>query len=175
MCDRYNGEPLIARKRMRSGGAPPIERLFMERFNLSAAGEVRFVDGIWVSGNYFHTLGVEPLLGRLIQPEDDRADCASVAVISYALWQREFGGRPDIVGQTMAGVFKATIIGVTRPEFFGIEVGRQFSVTRERIRQIEAKALRKMRHPTRLKHLHGFLEIEQPQTARAAGSFSRPG
>ena len=68
------------------------------RFNLSAAGEVRFVDGIWVSGNYFHTLGVEPLLGRLIQPEDDRAGCASVAVISYALWQREFGGRPDIVG-----------------------------------------------------------------------------
>jgi RNA polymerase primary sigma factor len=33
-------------------------------------------------------------------------------------------------------------------------------VTRERIRQIEAKALRKMRHPTRLKHLHGFLDIE---------------
>jgi len=42
------------------------------------------------------------------------------------------------------------------------EVGRQFSVTRERIRQIEAKALRKMRHPTRLRHLHGFLELEQP-------------
>jgi RNA polymerase primary sigma factor len=40
------------------------------------------------------------------------------------------------------------------------EVGQQFRVTRERIRQIEAKALRKMRHPTRLKQLHGFLEIE---------------
>ncbi len=39
------------------------------------------------------------------------------------------------------------------------EVGRQFSVTRERIRQIEAKALRKMRHPTRIRQLHGFLEI----------------
>ena len=41
------------------------------------------------------------------------------------------------------------------------EVGRQFCVTRERIRQIEAKALRKMRHPTRLKQLHGFLELEE--------------
>jgi RNA polymerase primary sigma factor len=41
------------------------------------------------------------------------------------------------------------------------EVGHQFSVTRERIRQIEAKALRKMRHPTRLKQLHGFLDIEK--------------
>jgi len=40
------------------------------------------------------------------------------------------------------------------------EVGMQFRVTRERIRQIEAKALRKMRHPTRLRQLHGFLEIE---------------
>src|SRR6266446_3980191 len=39
------------------------------------------------------------------------------------------------------------------------EVGRQFNVTRERIRQIEAKALRKMRHPTRIRHLHGFLEV----------------
>ena len=41
------------------------------------------------------------------------------------------------------------------------EVGRQFRVTRERIRQIEAKALRKMRHPTRIRQLHGFLEIER--------------
>jgi RNA polymerase primary sigma factor len=40
------------------------------------------------------------------------------------------------------------------------EVGQQFRLTRERIRQIEAKALRKMRHPTRLKQLNGFLEIE---------------
>jgi RNA polymerase primary sigma factor len=39
------------------------------------------------------------------------------------------------------------------------EVGRQFRVTRERIRQIEAKALRKMRHPTRIRQLHGFLEV----------------
>ena len=42
------------------------------------------------------------------------------------------------------------------------EVGRQFQVTRERIRQIEAKALRKMRHPTRIRQLHGFLEVQQP-------------
>jgi len=40
------------------------------------------------------------------------------------------------------------------------DVGRQFHVTRERIRQIEAKALRKMRHPTRIRHLQGFLEFE---------------
>ena len=38
------------------------------------------------------------------------------------------------------------------------EVGKQYKVTRERIRQIEAKALRKLRHPTRVRHLQGFLE-----------------
>jgi len=43
------------------------------------------------------------------------------------------------------------------------EVGKQFKVTRERIRQIEAKALRKMRHPTRIRQLQGFLEIEEVQ------------
>jgi RNA polymerase primary sigma factor len=43
------------------------------------------------------------------------------------------------------------------------EVGKQFSVTRERIRQIEAKALRKMRHPTRIRQLHGFLEVRPKQ------------
>ena len=49
------------------------------------------------------------------------------------------------------------------------EVGRQFNVTRERIRQIEAKALRKMRHPTRIRQLHGFIEVhprERPPTQR---------
>ncbi len=47
------------------------------------------------------------------------------------------------------------------------EVGKQFNVTRERIRQIEAKALRKMRHPTRIRQLHGFFEAE--------GNSSGPG
>ncbi len=51
------------------------------------------------------------------------------------------------------------------------EVGKQFKVTRERIRQIEAKALRKMRHPTRLRQLQGFIEGEEapaPPPAPAA-------
>ena len=41
------------------------------------------------------------------------------------------------------------------------EVGKQYKVTRERIRQIEAKALRKLRHPTRIRQLQGFLETEE--------------
>ena len=41
------------------------------------------------------------------------------------------------------------------------EIGKQFKVTRERIRQIEAKGLRKLRHPTRIRHLQGFLESDE--------------
>jgi RNA polymerase primary sigma factor len=48
------------------------------------------------------------------------------------------------------------------------EVGHQFRVTRERIRQIEAKALRKMRHPTRLRQLNGFLEVAELAIRRSA-------
>jgi RNA polymerase primary sigma factor len=50
------------------------------------------------------------------------------------------------------------------------EVGQQFRVTRERIRQIEAKALRKMRHPTRIRQLNGFLELEELAARRRAGA-----
>ena len=100
------------------------------RFNLSRTGEVRYVDGLWVSGNFFETLGVTPAIGRLIGPADDVAGCgAGVAVISYALWQSHFGGRSDVVGQLVPGPGAGVpIIGVTDPEFFGVEVGRQFGV-----------------------------------------------
>jgi putative ABC transport system permease protein len=99
------------------------------RFNLSTAGEVRYVDGIWVSGTFFEVLGVQPLLGRLIAPSDDQAGCGAspAAVISYALWQSEFGGRADIIGQSLPlNGSRAHIVGVTPREFFGVEVGRQF-------------------------------------------------
>ena len=58
------------------------------------------------------------------------------------------------------------------------EVGKQFKVTRERIRQIEAKALRKMRHPTRIRQLHGFFDAEQIDNAQnllKVAATARPG
>jgi RNA polymerase primary sigma factor len=55
------------------------------------------------------------------------------------------------------------------------EVGRQFKVTRERIRQIEAKALRKMRHPTRIRQLHGFFEGEFATSGPGFDQFRKGG
>ena len=48
------------------------------------------------------------------------------------------------------------------------EIGKMYNVTRERIRQIEAKALRKLRHPTRVRHLQGFLDSSEPEMSTAA-------
>lgn len=100
------------------------------RFNLSRAGEIRYVDGLWVSGNFFETLGLSPVMGRLISPADDVTGCGTgVAVISHALWQGQFGGSAGIIGQTIPGpAAPVPIIGVAPPEFFGVEVGRQFGV-----------------------------------------------
>ena len=50
------------------------------------------------------------------------------------------------------------------------EIGKMYNVTRERIRQIEAKALRKLRHPTRVHHLHGFLETQQEAVSRGTST-----
>jgi predicted permease len=99
-------------------------------FNLNPSGEARYATGILVSGEFFETLGVNPLLGRLFNAADDRRGCpASGAVISHAFWQREFGGDPAIVGRrlTLSG-HGFEIIGVTPPNFFGVEVGRRFDV-----------------------------------------------
>jgi RNA polymerase primary sigma factor len=48
------------------------------------------------------------------------------------------------------------------------EIGKMYNVTRERIRQIEAKALRKLRHPTRVRHLQGFLDTSEPELTATA-------
>ena len=96
------------------------------RIGVSLAGQVEpAAPGHLVSGAYFSVLGVNPILGRLIGNEDDRAPGAHpVVVISHGYWRRRFGGDLGVIGKTisLAGM-PFTIIGVTPPEFFGVEVG----------------------------------------------------
>lgn len=100
------------------------------RFNLSSGGEAHFAEGLWVSGAFFKTLGVQPLVGRLLTADDDRPGCGSPgAVIGYAFWQREFGGTPQIVGRKISlDGHPIEVVGVAAPGFFGVEVGRAFDV-----------------------------------------------
>src|SRR5262245_4924275 len=89
------------------------------------------VAGQLVSGNYYSVLGVNAALGRTILQDDDRAPGESpVCVISHNYWQRRFAGDPAIVGKTIhLGGAPFTIIGVSREEFFGLEVGSSLDIS----------------------------------------------
>ena len=99
-------------------------------FNLARGGEARYASGIWVSGDFFKTLEVPALRGRTLTVDDDRRGCGSPpAVISYAFWQREYAGGPDILGRMISlEGHPFEIVGITPPSFTGIDVGRQFDV-----------------------------------------------
>jgi predicted permease len=99
-------------------------------FNVAPGGEVHNVQGLWVSGEFFETLGVEPVLGRLFTAEDDQPGCGSPgATISYSFWQREYGGERSVLGRTLTvNRHPFPIIGVTPADFYGVEVGRYFDV-----------------------------------------------
>jgi predicted permease len=101
-----------------------------QQFNLAKGGDVRFAQGLWVSGDYFKTLGVQPLMGRMLAAEDDRAGCGSPgAVISHAFWQREFGGDANAIGKKISlDGHPVEVVGVAPASFFGLEVGRNFDV-----------------------------------------------
>ena len=99
-------------------------------FNLARGGEARYASGMWVSGDFFKTLEVPALRGRTLTADDDRRGCGSPpAVISYAFWQREYAGGPDILGRMISlEGHPFEIVGITPPGFTGIDVGRQFDV-----------------------------------------------
>ncbi len=97
-------------------------------FDLASGGEKHMVPGLYVSGDYFFTLGVAPFLGRLITDKEDQRGSASVAVLNYEFWQQEYGGDPAIIGRTIRlDNHPFEVIGVAPPGFFGTDVGETFS------------------------------------------------
>lgn len=107
----------------RVAGAAPA------RVNLAREGESRFVQALYVSGEFFDTIGVPLARGRGISEADDRAGAAPVAVVSHAFWQRHLGGRQDVLGSTVdVERTRVAIVGVTAPPFFGIEVGHRTDI-----------------------------------------------
>ena len=80
---------------------------------------------IWfngVSAEFFNTLGVRPLLGRGLRPEDDVPNASRVAVLNHDAWVRRFGARPDVVGTTILLDGKAVeVVGVMPP---GLDIPR---------------------------------------------------
>lgn len=102
-----------------------------DQFNLAPRGEVHLVPGMWVSGDLFNVLGVQPILGRTFTAADDQHGCGAGpgAVVSYSFWQRELGGDASAIGRKLTiDYHPVEVLGVTPPSFFGLDVGHSFDL-----------------------------------------------
>jgi putative ABC transport system permease protein len=105
------------------------------RFNLARGGEAQMVGGVMASGGYFEVLGVPAILGRTFTRANDirtgpGTGDRQVAVLSYAFWQQHYGGAADAIGKTLdLDRIPYTVIGVTGPEFAGVDQGTSADVT----------------------------------------------
>ncbi len=88
-------------------------------FTMIGLGEPRSIRGGVVSGTYFDVMGLRPVLGRLIGPEDDGPKAAGVVVLTYRFWATAFHKDPSVIGKTVrlgsVGDRSATVIGVLEP------------------------------------------------------------
>ena len=106
-----------------------------ERFKVTIDGSQEQIVGQYASGSYFQVLGVSARYGRVLTPLDDSqigrgGPDGAAAVISYALWKRRFAMSPAVLGKTIqVGTKWVTIVGVTPPGFFGLEVGSPVDLT----------------------------------------------
>jgi predicted permease len=95
-----------------------------ERLNVIARGQADIASGEYVSGDYFRGLAVPAVAGRLLVADDDRSGASPVVVVSFALGQGYFGGAANAAGQSISiNNVPFTVVGVTPPEFFGVDPG----------------------------------------------------
>jgi putative ABC transport system permease protein len=100
-----------------------------DSLNLATGGEVDESNAIWVSGDFFKALGVEPFLGRLISAADDQVGCSGGVDLSYAFWQKRYAGAANVIGKTLTlEGHPMMILGVTPPSFYGVSVGDRFDL-----------------------------------------------
>src|SRR5262245_44362244 len=88
-------------------------------FTMTGLGEPRSVQGGVVSGTYFDVMGLHPVLGRLIGPQDDGPNAVGVVVLTYRFWATTLRKDPSVIGKTVRlgsiGDRSATVIGVLEP------------------------------------------------------------
>jgi predicted permease len=103
----------------------------LDRMDVEVNGQGGLATGQVVSGDYFSVLGVNTVIGRTITPQDARVSGqGSVAVIGYDYWRGRFALDPAVVGKKVVlNNAPFTIIGVTPPEFYGLQPGERVDVS----------------------------------------------
>jgi putative ABC transport system permease protein len=121
--------PLWKQVEQRQEAFSSIAAWGQDRANLANGGEVENAQLLWVTGQFFRVLGIEPILGRLISPSDEGTGCGGGVDLSYSFWQRRYAGSASVVGKmlTLNG-HPFPILGVTPPSFYGVSVGDSFDV-----------------------------------------------
>jgi putative ABC transport system permease protein len=121
--------PLWEQVRQRQEAFSSIAVWGVQPMNLAMGGEVNYAQAMWVSGDLFAVLGIQPFLGRLISPSDDHTGCAGGVDLSYAFWQQRYGGSASVIGKTLTlEGHPFPILGVTSPSFYGVSVGERFDI-----------------------------------------------
>jgi predicted permease len=122
---RTGGMPVAVADLLRRDGVFPSVCSFLTPMALvEVDGRVTPRSGHAVSGDCFETLGVGTAAGRALTRQDDDLSAPRVAVLTYDVWQREFGGRADAIGKSIAiDGEAATIVGVTERRFNGVLLG----------------------------------------------------
>ncbi len=93
--------------------------------NLTGVDTPERIQGFLVSANYLDVLGMKPIMGRNFYPEENQSGKDAVAIITHSLWQRRFGGDPNIINKTVTiNSIVRTVIGVT-PERFNFPKGAE--------------------------------------------------
>jgi len=164
------------RQNRASGGAFAGMAWFQQRgFNLSGAGLPEQVNAADVSANFFTSLGVRPQLGRDFALDADSAATAPAAILSEALWQRQFGGSPEAIGKvvnldqrayTVIGVLPARFRDYNQTDVF-VPVGRFLKDVSDRGAHDDAEVIARLAPGATEAGARGQMEAAMASLARA--------
>ena len=141
-------------------------------FNLAGSQEPERLIGAYVSARFFDVIGVPPVIGRAFQEHEDLPGGSRVVVLSHALWQVRFGGRPDIVGAavTLNGELY-TVIGVMPDGFRFPDVAQLWTLFRfdpaSRDRGHNFKVVGRLKPDATVDQAHAAMQIAASRIRRS--------
>ena len=129
--------------------------------NVTNEGVPRRYTGAYITDSFLPILGVSPSMGRGFRPEDNVEGAEKVALVGYGVWQRDFGGTPDIIGKTLRiNGTPATIVGVM-PRGFAFPVNEEWWVPLFREYPVRGRTDPRVTNPSVLALLKRGVSLDQ--------------